>query len=109
MSVSYSMCFECRVYCINLLGDEHQIYSQIGQKLNIELPVMDKVCVLGSFSFFFHANLISGNSYMIVDAFMEPDPFIFSWIAMLNAFLETLSRLRRFFLYEERDLELTLI
>jgi hypothetical protein len=46
---------------------------------------------------------------MIVDALMEPDPFIFSWIAMLEAFLETLSKLRSFFLSEERDLELTLI
>jgi hypothetical protein len=46
---------------------------------------------------------------MIVDPLMEPDPFIFSWIAMLDAFLETFSRLRSFFLSEERDLELTLI
>ena len=109
MSGSYSMSFECTVYCINLLGNEHLIYSQIGQKLDIELPVMDKVCVLGSFSFFFRGNLMSGNSYMIVDALMEPDPFIFNWIAILDTFLETLSRLRRFFLSEERDLELTLI
>ena len=27
-----------------------------------------------------------GNSYMIVDPLMEPDLFIFSWIAMLDAF-----------------------
>ena len=52
---------------------------------------------------------MSCNSFNIVDAIMEPDPFIFSWIAMLDSFLETLSRLRRFFLSEERDLELTLI
>jgi hypothetical protein len=46
---------------------------------------------------------------MIVDVLMEPDPFIFSWVAMLDAFLETLSRLRSFFLSEQRDLELRLI
>jgi hypothetical protein len=46
---------------------------------------------------------------MIVDPLMEPDPFIFSWVAMLDAFLETLSRLRNFFLSEQRGLKLTLI
>ena len=46
---------------------------------------------------------------MIVDALMEPDPFIFSWVAMLDAFLETLSRLRSFFPFEQRGLKLTLI
>jgi len=61
------------------------------------------------FRFFFAQNLMSGNLYMIVDALMEPDPFIFSWVAMLDAFLETLSRLRSFFLSEQRDLELRLI
>jgi hypothetical protein len=50
-----------------------------------------------------------GNSYMIVDPLMEPDPSIFSWIAALDAFLVTLSRLRSFFLSEQRDLELTLV
>ena len=84
-------------------------YSQIGQNLNIELPVMDKVCVLGFIFVFFRVKLMLGNSYMIVDPLMEPDPFIFSWIAMLDAFLVTLSRLRSFFLSEEHDLELTLI
>jgi hypothetical protein len=52
---------------------------------------------------------MSDNSYMLVDALMEPDPFIFSWMAMLDAFLETFSRLRSFFLSEERDFEPTLI
>ena len=91
------------------MGDEYQIYSQIGQNLDIKFPVLDKVCAMGSFSFFFAQNLMSGNSYMIVDALMEPDPFIFSWVLWVDAFLETLSRLHSFFLSEQRDLELRLI
>ena len=75
----------------------------------IEMPQMYKVRVLGSLFVFFRINLMSGNSYMIVDGLVKPDPFIFSWIARLDSFLEALSRLRSFFLSEERDVELTLI
>ena len=54
--------------------------------MGIELPVMDKVCVPGFIFVFFRVKLMLGNSYMIVDPLMEPDLFIFSWIAMLDAF-----------------------